>query len=55
VFSSRPAKVKEIVEINLPAERSLKMKHTTQFLQLQQQIWRLIDVEAARVEPEAVH
>ncbi len=48
VFSARPAKVKEIVEIDLPKERSLALKHEPRFRDLQAYIWRLIEEESAR-------
>jgi NitT/TauT family transport system ATP-binding protein len=48
VFSARPAKVKEIVAIDLPKERTLAIKHDKRFHELQSHIWRLIEEEAAR-------
>jgi NitT/TauT family transport system ATP-binding protein len=46
VFSSRPARIKEIVTIDLPFERSLEIKHSNEFLELQHKIWNLIDSES---------
>ncbi|NLS06424.1 ABC transporter ATP-binding protein [Rhizobium sp. P32RR-XVIII] len=49
VFSARPAKVKEIVEIDLPKERTLDLKHTPRFMEIFRHIWRLIEEESARM------
>jgi NitT/TauT family transport system ATP-binding protein len=49
VFSARPAKVKEIVEIDLPKERTLELKHTPRFMEIFRHIWRLIEEETARM------
>lgn len=48
VFSARPGTVKEDVEINLPDQRSLKIKHDPRFLELEEHIWRLIEEESAK-------
>jgi len=48
VFSARPARIKEIIAINLPAMRALDVKHQTPFVELERRIWRLIEEEAAR-------
>ncbi len=48
VFSARPARVKDIVTVDLPAARALDMKHSPEFVALEQRIWRLIEEEAAR-------
>jgi NitT/TauT family transport system ATP-binding protein len=48
VFSARPARIKEIVAIDLPAARTLEMKHQPKFAALEQRIWHLIEKEAAR-------
>ncbi len=48
VFSARPARIKEIVTIDLPKERSLALKHENRFRDLQAHIWRLIEEESAR-------
>jgi NitT/TauT family transport system ATP-binding protein len=42
VFSARPARVKQIVEIDLPARRNLEMKLLPRFRELQDEIWRSI-------------
>ncbi|MBZ7927365.1 ABC transporter ATP-binding protein (plasmid) [Ensifer adhaerens] len=49
VFSARPAKVKEIVEIDLPKERTLDLKHTPRFMEIFRHIWRLIEEESTRM------
>lgn len=48
VFSARPAKVKEIVTVDLPATRTLELKHAPRFRELEDHIWRLIQEESAR-------
>jgi NitT/TauT family transport system ATP-binding protein len=47
VFSARPARIKEIIAIDLPAQRSLKVKFQPRFRELQDHIWRLIYEESA--------
>ena len=48
VLSARPARIKEVIEIELPAERALALKHQPPFVALEQRIWRLIEQEAER-------
>ena len=48
VLSARPARVKEIIEVDLPAARSLELKHQPPFVALEQRIWRLIEQEAEK-------
>jgi NitT/TauT family transport system ATP-binding protein len=48
VFSARPARVKEVIDIDLPKERTLALKHEPRFRDLQEHIWRLIEEESAR-------
>jgi NitT/TauT family transport system ATP-binding protein len=48
VFSARPAGIKDVIAIDLPAERSLALKHQPAFVELEQRIWRLIEQEAER-------
>jgi NitT/TauT family transport system ATP-binding protein len=48
VFSARPARIKDVVAVDLPAARTLDMKHLPQFVVLEQRIWRLIEEEAVR-------
>ena len=48
VFSARPARIKDIVAVDLPAMRTLDMKHLPEFVALEQRIWHLIEEEAAR-------
>ena len=47
VFSARPARIKEVVPVDLPALRTLDMRHLPAFVALEQRIWRLIEEEAA--------
>jgi NitT/TauT family transport system ATP-binding protein len=48
VFSARPARIKEIIAIDLPAARTLAVKHEPRFVELEKHIWRLIEEEAVR-------
>jgi NitT/TauT family transport system ATP-binding protein len=48
VMSARPARIKEIIDIDLPPVRTLAMKHEPSFLALEQRIWRLIEQEAEK-------
>ncbi len=49
VFSARPARVKQIVEVDLPAQRSLEMKLRPRFRELQDEIWRSIYQETIQL------
>jgi NitT/TauT family transport system ATP-binding protein len=53
VFSARPARIREIVTIDLPPRRSLEMKLEPRFRELHDRIWHMIREESARV-PEGV-
>jgi NitT/TauT family transport system ATP-binding protein len=48
VFSARPARIKDVVAVDLPAVRTPGMKHDPAFVALESRIWRLIEEEAAR-------
>jgi NitT/TauT family transport system ATP-binding protein len=48
VLSALPARIKDIIDVDLPATRTLSMKHQPAFLAMEQQIWRLIEEEAAK-------
>jgi len=48
VFSARPARVKEIVAIDLPASRTLEVKLQPRFRELYNHVWRLIQEESVR-------
>ncbi|MFL6950176.1 MAG: ABC transporter ATP-binding protein [Xanthobacteraceae bacterium] len=48
VFSARPARIKDIVEVDLPATRTLDVKHQASFVELERHIWRLIEEEATK-------
>jgi len=47
VFSARPARIKEVIAIDLPSQRSLEVKFQPRFRELQDHIWRLIYEESA--------
>jgi len=49
VFSARPAKVKEVIEIDLPQQRALDLKHTPRFNEIFRHIWRLIEEETQKM------
>jgi NitT/TauT family transport system ATP-binding protein len=46
VFSARPARIKEVIDITLPAVRSLDVKLEPDFVALERRVWRLIEEEA---------
>ena len=46
VFSARPARIKAIIDIDLPPARSLDMKLGPRFRELQDHIWHLIQEES---------
>jgi NitT/TauT family transport system ATP-binding protein len=49
VFSARPARVKQLVSIDLPAPRRLEMKLLPRFRELQDEIWRSIYEETVQL------
>jgi NitT/TauT family transport system ATP-binding protein len=48
VLSARPASVKAVIDVDLPAARTLALKHEPAFLALEQRIWRLLEQEAEK-------
>ncbi|MFQ5855959.1 MAG: ABC transporter ATP-binding protein [Anaerolineae bacterium] len=48
VMSARPGHVKEVVPIDLPRPRSLRVKRQPRFVELEDHIWNLIQEEAAK-------
>lgn len=48
VFTARPGRIKEIVPIDLPRPRPLKMKRQTEFLKYEERIWDLLQDEMAK-------
>ncbi len=44
VFSARPGRVRQVVTVDLPRPRSLRVKRTPEFLVLEEQIWSLLHV-----------
>src|SRR5215471_4720805 len=48
VFSARPARIKEIVEVDLPQTRTLEVKLEPRFRELFNHVWRLIQEESMR-------
>ena len=51
VFSARPARIKEIITVDLPGARTLDAKHDARFVDLERRIWRLIEQEARSAMP----
>ena len=47
VFSARPARIKALIDIDLPDRRSLEVKLQPRFRELYDHIWRLIQEESA--------
>ena len=48
VFTARPGRVKEILEVDIPRPRDLRVKWEPRFVQVQSRIWESIREEAAR-------
>jgi NitT/TauT family transport system ATP-binding protein len=48
VFSSRPGRVRAVIDIDLPRPRELSIKRDPAFLVYEDQIWRLIEDEVKR-------
>jgi len=48
VMTARPGKVKEMVPVDLPRPRSLRIKRDPRFVELEDHIWNLVQEEAAR-------
>lgn len=46
VFSARPGRLRTVVEVDLPRPRSLSVKRTPHFMDLEQMIWEMIYEEA---------
>jgi NitT/TauT family transport system ATP-binding protein len=47
VFSARPARVKALIDVDLPPARTLDVKLQPRFRELHDQIWRLIQEESS--------
>jgi NitT/TauT family transport system ATP-binding protein len=47
VFSARPARVKAVIDVDLPLARTLDVKLQPRFRELHDQIWRLIQEESS--------
>jgi NitT/TauT family transport system ATP-binding protein len=48
VFTARPGRVKEILKVDLPRPRDLRVKRDPRFLEIETRIWESIREEAAR-------
>jgi NitT/TauT family transport system ATP-binding protein len=48
VFSARPARIKDIIAVDLPSARTLDLKHQPAFVDLERRVWRLIEEEAEK-------
>jgi NitT/TauT family transport system ATP-binding protein len=48
VFSARPGRVREIVEVAIPRPRELATKRDPGFLEIEDRIWRLIETDVRR-------
>jgi NitT/TauT family transport system ATP-binding protein len=48
VFSARPAKIREIVNVNLARPRALAVKRSREFLDLADRVWSLIEEEVLK-------
>ncbi len=49
VFSARPGHIKEIVAIDLPRPRPLKLKRQVEFLKYEEDIWEMLQEEVAKM------
>ena len=47
VFSARPARIKAVIDVDLPPNRTLEVKLAPRFRELQDHIWRLIQEESS--------
>jgi NitT/TauT family transport system ATP-binding protein len=45
VMTSRPGQVKAVVEVDIPRPRDLSVKRTPRFLELIDEIWKMIEEE----------
>jgi NitT/TauT family transport system ATP-binding protein len=54
VLSARPARVKDVIDIELASPRTLALKQDPAFLALERRIWRLIEQEAERTGMQTV-
>jgi NitT/TauT family transport system ATP-binding protein len=48
VFTARPGRVKEILRVDIPRPRDLRVKRDQRFLEIETRIWESIREEAAR-------
>ncbi len=48
VFSARPGRIKQIVDVALPRPRPLKLKRQVEFLKYEEDIWELLEEEVAK-------
>ncbi len=48
VFTARPGRVKEVLRVDLPRPRDLRVKREPRFVEIQSRIWESIREEAAR-------
>lgn len=48
VFTARPSRIKEILQINIPRPRPLGIKRTQEFLGYVDRVWKLIEEEVFR-------
>jgi NitT/TauT family transport system ATP-binding protein len=52
VFGARPGSIREVVGIDLPRPRPLAIKRSTEFLEYEDRIWRMIEREARQTMTE---
>jgi NitT/TauT family transport system ATP-binding protein len=48
VFTARPGRVKEILEVDIPRPRDLRVKRDPHFVEIERRIWESIREESAR-------
>jgi NitT/TauT family transport system ATP-binding protein len=54
VFTARPGRIKEIIEIDLPRPRELRSKREPRFLEYEDRIWNSIEEEVRATESRAL-
>jgi NitT/TauT family transport system ATP-binding protein len=48
VFSARPGRVREIIDVSIPRPRDLALKRDPRFLEIEDHIWRLIETDVRK-------
>jgi len=54
VFTARPGRVKEVLDVDLPRPRDLRVKRHPRFIEYEDRIWNCIEEEGGSARAEAV-